>query len=268
MLRKYFFAHIVSLIICSNLICAEYSEAGSISDAPTNYNDNVMHDSENQDGCYYNPYSLKMHKKDDHLLTVDGCRNSIEIMAMAASQTGDLYQIHTRLQYLHLGDNFRLDTKGSFQGVSRADTNTLSADGMGKISVPLTDIYAYILGGGNWRNKATDFYYYAVGPGFTVIEGLVLEAGIGHIIAAPGGKRPMIRGALDFQYKFTDYWKFEEKLEVLASLGGKAHYIITSDTIFVYRLTKMTAFKTGIIYTGIDNNRHRTQMLLGLDYKF
>ena len=253
------------------------SEVDIISTTPNNtsssYGDdanidkeNIQQSVDNKVRCLYFPSFMGI-EKDINVEKYLICRNSIELMAMAAYQTGNLYQGHGRFGYSHLWDRFRLDTKGSFQDVRKSDIHSQAADGSVKLAL-IADIYPYFLIGGHWRSNQRDFYYYSVGPGFKITEALILEAGLGHLIATPGGRKLMFRGALNFRYKFTDYWRFEEKLEVLVPLAGTVHYFLTSDTMFVYKITNRSAFKTGVTYTSLDENWRSLQTVIGMDYKF
>ena len=260
------------LILLASITTFTYSNSGyaeySVKNESSGYEAEKQRNEE-YDECKYNSSGNFMQDRSvDNSEEAQFCRNSIEIMAMAGYQSDDSHQIHGRLGYSYRGESFRLGMKGSYQESSNADTYSQSSNGAGKISFPVTDIYAYIAAGWNWWNNRTDFYYYAVGPGFKLIEGLVLEAGLGHIIAVPGDKKLISRGALDFRYIFTEHWIFEEKLEIVVPLAGDVHYIIDSDTMLVYRFTNRTAFKTGVSYNGTDNNRHRVQMIVGMDYRF
>lgn len=188
---------------------------------------------------------------------------------MAGYQTGDAHQINSRLGYSRIGETYRLDLKGSFQEISQPGVIHQSADGMIKASYPFDDgLYGYAALNGNWRNDRADFYYYTVGPGIKVTEGLVLEAGGGQVFIVPGESKAIMRGAFDFKYKFASSWEFTEKFEAVMPLGGTVNYIIDSDTMLAYRIDERMAFKAGVNYNGIDNNKHRVQMLAGVDYKF
>ena len=240
--------------------------SSSYDDAANIDKENIQQSIDNKVRCLYFP-SFMGHEKDINVEKDLICRNSIELMVMAAYQTGNQYQEHVRFGYSHLWDRFRLDTKGSFQDVRKSDIQSQAADGSAKLAL-IADIYPYLLMGGHWRSNQRDFYYYSVGPGFKITDDLILEAGIGHLIAAPDGRKLMFRGALNFRYKFTDYWRFEEKLDVFVPLAGTVHYLLTSDTMFVYKITNRSAFKTGITYTSLDENWHRLQTVIGMDYKF
>ena len=239
----------------------------SYSYATNSNRENIQEELENKDRCLYFP-DFMVNDRDTNAAKDLICRNSIELMVIASYQTGNVYQSHGRVSYSHLWlDRLRLDTKGSFQDVKKTDIHSQSADGMAKLSLP-ADIYPYFLIGGNWRSDKEEFYYYLVGPGFKLMNGLILEAGIGHVIATPGGQRLMSRGALNFRYKFTDYWRFEEKIELLIPLGGVVRYLLISDAMFAYKITDRIAFKTGVTYTSVDDNWHRLQTVIGMDYIF
>ena len=135
--------------------------------------ENIQQSVDNKVRCLYFPSFMGI-EKDINVEKDLICRNSIELMAMAAYQTGNLYQGHGRFGYSHLWDRFRLDTKGSFQDVRKSDIHSQAADGSVKLAL-IADIYPYFLIGGHWRSNQRDFYYYSVGPGFKITEALILE---------------------------------------------------------------------------------------------
>ncbi len=197
------------------------------------------------------------------------CRNSLEVMAMAGYQTGDTYQINSKLGYSYFGAETRFDLRGSFQEISSPAGTQQSADAMAKVSYPVQDeIYAYLSMNGNWRNERGDFYYFTAGPGVKVTPELTIEIGAGQVFVVPGDAWLIGRGAFDFRYRFAENWLFQEKFEVLSPIDGPVNYIMDSDTTLAYRVTNRASLKAGVTYNGIDNNTHRVQMLVGMDYKF
>lgn len=190
---------------------------------------------------------------------------SIDVMGMFLSQTGS-YQIGSQLGIAHRDERFALSVKGSFQEISSGTNTSQSTDGRAKLDVPISTFYGYLLTGAHWRSDKTDYYYAVAGPGMELVKGVRAEIGVGEAFANPGGGVPLGRAAIDFEYDITDGWVFGEQFGAFVLSRGPVQHIIDSDTTLRYRLTRQTAFKTGLSYTAINDSWHRLQMFVGLSY--